>query len=204
VLSVAPHMHLIGEKIKVWANKTNGDTIRMIDIPHWDFHWQGSYYFQKPVVVDPGTTLKATATYNNTTSNPHNPNNPPQTITLGEATINEMMLVYFAFTAYQPGDENIILDSSLLTTPASNNNIIIKRLKIFPNPTNAFFQFENPEQHKKGILTIWSMDGKKVHEEEITHLRFVNITTRHLAAGVYNIYLKMSDALYMDKVVIQH
>jgi Copper type II ascorbate-dependent monooxygenase, C-terminal domain len=204
VLSVAPHMHLVGEKIKVWANKTNGDTIRLIDIPHWDFHWQGSYYFQKPVVVDPGTTLKATATYNNTTSNPHNPNNPPQTITLGEATTNEMMLVYFAFTAYQPGDENIILDSSLLVTPASNNNIVIKQLKIFPNPAGAFIQFENPEQHKKGILTIWSMDGKKVYEEDITHLHFVNIVTRHMPAGVYNIYLKANNTLYADKVVIQH
>jgi hypothetical protein len=115
-----------------------------------------------------------------------------------------MMLVYFAFTAYQPGDENIILDSSLLVTPASNNNIVIKQLKIFPNPAGAFIQFENPEQHKKGILTIWSMDGKKVHEEDITHLHFVNIATRHMPAGVYNIYLKVNNALYADKVVIQH
>lgn len=204
VLSVAPHMHLIGEKIKVWGNKTNGDTIRMIDIPHWDFHWQGSYYFQKPVVVDPGTTLKATATYNNTTSNPHNPNNPPLAITLGEATTNEMMLVYFAFTTYQPGDENIILDSSLLVTPTSNTTLIVKQLKVFPNPAQSFIHFENPEQHKKGTLTIWSMEGRKVHEQDISHLHFLNISIRHLPAGVYNIYMHTTDDIYADKIIIQH
>jgi hypothetical protein len=204
VLSVAPHMHLIGEKIKVWGNKSNGDTIRFIDIPHWDFHWQGAYYFQKPVVVDGGTTLKATATYNNTAGNPHNPNNPPQTVSLGEATTDEMMLVYFAFTAYQAGDENIILDSSLLVTPTGNPDIVIKRLSIFPNPAQSYIQFLNPEQHRKGILSIWSMDGRKIHEEEITHLHYVNIATRHWPAGVYNIYVRTSEALYMDKLLIQH
>jgi hypothetical protein len=104
VLAVAPHMHLVGESVKSYATKPNGDTIRFIDIPHWDFHWQGQYYFQRPVVVDGGSTLRAFATYNNTSSNPNNPNNPPQTVNLGEATTDEMMLVYFAFTAYQPGD----------------------------------------------------------------------------------------------------
>jgi hypothetical protein len=204
VLSVGPHMHLIGESIKVWANKPNGDTIRLIDIPHWDFHWQGAYYYQRPVVMDGGTTLKASATYNNTSTNPHNPNNPPQTVNLGEATTDEMMLVYFSFTGYQSGDENLILDSSLLTTPVFDPNVVVKKLKVFPNPAQSFIQFENPEQHKRGVLTIWSMDGRKVYEDEITHLHFVNIPVQRLQAGVYNVYLKTSEALYTDKVVVQH
>jgi hypothetical protein len=204
VLSVGPHMHLIGESIKVWANKPNGDTIRLIDIPHWDFHWQGAYYYQRPVVMDGGTTLKASATYNNTSTNPHNPNNPPQTVNLGEATTDEMMLVYFSFTGYQSGDENLILDSSLLTTPVFYPNVVVKKLKVFPNPAQSFIQFENPEQHKRGVLTIWSMDGRKVYEDEITHLHFVNIPVQRLQAGVYNVYLKTSEALYTDKVVVQH
>jgi len=204
VLSVGPHMHLIGESIKVWANKPNGDTVRLIDIPHWDFHWQGSYYYQRPVVMDGGTTLKASATYNNTSTNPHNPNNPPQTVNLGEATTDEMMLVYFAFTAYQAGDESLILDSSLLTTPVFGPGVVIKQLKVFPNPAQSFIQFENPEQHKKGLLIIWSMDGRKVYEDDITHLNFVNIPIQKLQAGVYHIYLKTPEALYTDKVVVQH
>jgi hypothetical protein len=204
VLSVAPHMHLIGETIKVWGNKINGDTIRLIDIPHWDFHWQGAYYFQKPVVIEGGTTLKAAATYNNTSSNSHNPNNPPKAVSLGEATTDEMMLVYFAYTGYQSGDENLLIDSTLLTTSVYNPNIVVKKMNVFPNPANAYFQFENPEQHKKSMLTIWSMDGRKVFEEEMTHKNLVNIPVQALQSGVYNVYLKTSQTFYADKIVIQH
>jgi len=204
LLSVAPHMHLIGESIKVWGNKTTGDTIRLIDIPHWDFHWQGSYYFQKPVVLDFGTTLKATATYNNTSSNPHNPNNPPKSVSLGEATTDEMMLVYFAFTAYLAGDENLLLDSSLLATAINNPNINVKKLNVFPNPANDYVQFENPELHKKSRLTIWNMEGRKVYEEELLHKSLVNIPVSRLQSGVYNIYISTSTTIYSDKIVIQH
>ena len=154
-------MHLIGQSVKSYAIKPNGDTIRFIDIPNWNFHWQGQYYFQRPVIVDGGSTLKAFATYNNTASNTHNPNSPPQTVNLGEATTDEMMLVYFAFTQYQPGDENIIMDSSLLTTPVGNPSLPIKQLNIFPNPVNTYLQFQNPGQHKEAKLTVWDMAGRK-------------------------------------------
>ncbi|MBI5856494.1 MAG: T9SS type A sorting domain-containing protein [Sphingobacteriales bacterium] len=204
VLTVAPHMHLIGESIKSYATKLNGDTIRFIDIPHWDFHWQGQYYFQKPIIVDGGSTLRAFATYNNTSSNPHNPNNPPQTINLGEATTDEMMLVYFAFTQYQAGDENIIIDSSLLTTPAIDPALIFKRLKVFPNPAAHFLQFENPEQHRQSTLSVWDMAGRKIHEQVIDHAFLVNIPIRHWPNGVYNIYLRTGKTVYSDRLLIQH
>ncbi len=204
VLTVAPHMHLIGESIKSYANKPNGDTIRFIDIPRWDFHWQGQYYFQRPVIVDGGSTLRAFATYNNTSSNPHNPNNPPQTVNLGEATTDEMMLVYFAFTSYQAGDENIILDSSLIITPVGNPTIVVKKLNIFPNPANAYLQFTNPEQYKYGMLTVWDMAGRKMFEEEVTHQYYINISTRSWANGMYRVYLNTRETIYADKIVVQH
>jgi len=204
VLTVAPHMHLIGESIKSYANKPNGDTIRFIDIPHWDFHWQGQYYFQKPVIVDGGSTLKAVATYNNTSSNPHNPNNPPQAVSLGESTRDEMMLVYFAFTQYQPGDENIIIDSSLLITPVSNPPPIIKKLKIFPNPADMYLQFQNPDPHKKTTLVVWDMAGHKIYEEDLIHRSFISLPTRRWAAGMYRVYLHTKEVIYTGELIIQH
>jgi len=204
VLTVAPHMHLIGESIKSYATKLNGDTIRFIDIPHWDFHWQGQYYFQKPVIVDGGSTLRAFATYNNTASNPHNPNNPPQPVNLGEATTDEMMLVYFAFTQYQPGDENIIIDSSLLTTPLGDPSLLVRELKIFPNPVNAYLQFRNPEDHRQARLSVWNMAGQKITEADVTHQSFINIPTQRWADGVYRVYLHTKEMVYTAKIVVQH
>jgi hypothetical protein len=115
-----------------------------------------------------------------------------------------MMLVYFSFTTYQSGDENLILDSTLLTTSINNPGIRVKKLTVFPNPANKYFQFENPEQHKKSMLTIWSMDGRKVYEEELTHLYLVNIPVQRFQSGVYNIYLTTSETLYSGRIIIQH
>ena len=46
IFSVAPHMHLIGRSIKAYGLTPTNDTIKFIDIPKWDFHWQGFYNFK--------------------------------------------------------------------------------------------------------------------------------------------------------------
>ncbi len=204
VLTVAPHMHLVGESIKCYANKPNNDTIRFIDIPHWDFHWQGQYYYQKPVIVDGGSTLRAFATYNNTSGNPENPNSPPQTVNLGEQTTDEMLLVYFAFAAYQPGDENIIIDSSTITTGTGDPQVPVRQLTILNNPAQDYIQFLNPEQHKPTQLAIWDMAGRKMYEAELKEEYFVQVPVKSWAAGVYSVYLKTKDAVYKGKVLIRN
>jgi hypothetical protein len=114
LLGVLPHMHLVGQSMQVYALKPGGDTVHLVNIPDWDFHWQMYYRFQKPIYLPPGTKGVAIATYNNTTSNPNNPNNPPQIISLGEGTGDEMMLVYFNFTTQSasPLDTNLVIDTA--------------------------------------------------------------------------------------------
>lgn len=113
-LTIAPHMHLIARNIVVFAVNPLGDTIPLINIPDWSFHWQGSYHYGQLVHVPQGSTLYATAFYDNTVNNPYNPNNPPQEVQAGESTSDEMMSVYISYVAYQPGDENIVLDSTVV------------------------------------------------------------------------------------------
>lgn len=40
LLTVNPHMHLLGSDFKAYALTPTGDTIRLIRIPKWDFRWQ--------------------------------------------------------------------------------------------------------------------------------------------------------------------
>jgi hypothetical protein len=47
VLSVAPHMHLIGRKMTCFAVTPQKDTIPLIRINDWNFHWQGATFFKK-------------------------------------------------------------------------------------------------------------------------------------------------------------
>ena len=136
VLSVAPHMHLIGRSIVCFAVTLQNDTIPLIRINDWDFHWQGGYFFQKIQKIPLGAKLHAYAVYDNTVNNPNQPSDPPQLVTQGEATTDEMMLVYFAYLAYQPGDENIVLDSTLLSSATTALEKQDGDLKIFPNPAH--------------------------------------------------------------------
>jgi len=114
LLSVFPHMHLVGEYIESYATTIANDTIPFIKIPHWDFEWQDFYWFEYMKKIPFGSQIHGKGIYNNTDSNPHNPHNPPQTITAGLNTSDEMFLIYYHYMQYQPGDELINVDS--LTT----------------------------------------------------------------------------------------
>ncbi|MFN8285965.1 MAG: T9SS type A sorting domain-containing protein [Chitinophagales bacterium] len=133
-LSAFPHMHLIGRTIKSWANTTvPNDTIRFLDVPDWNFHWQDTYVFPNAVKVPANSTLRATAFYDNTTNNPDNPNSPPQTVHAGEATTDEMMMVFFGFMPYQSGDENLIIDRRVIaqgaTTFCNGQSVVLETIE---------------------------------------------------------------------------
>lgn len=145
LLSLAPHMHLIGRKIKVWAETPAQDTIPLIKIDRWNFHWQGFYSYKNLLKIPGGSIIKAEALYDNTTANHHNPNSPPLPVSAGESTTDEMMIVYFTVSKYQNGDENISQEypSSPVSIQEDPSSFIkgIQLLDIYPNPASDFIYF---------------------------------------------------------------
>lgn len=109
VMYVWPHMHLLGKKYTAFAISPKGDTIRLVNIPDWDFRWQEIYRFKKLVPVPRGSRLVINGTYDNTANNPFNPFNPPRMVysTGNMETINEMLTLLMVFLPYKPGDENL-------------------------------------------------------------------------------------------------
>jgi hypothetical protein len=145
LLSVGPHCHLLGKQWLSYAVTPQNDTIPLIKINNWDFHWQGFYQFRNLLKIPAHSDLFGFCTYDNTSNNDANPNTPPQAVSLGEATTDEMMLIYFAYTIYQTGDENIVVDSSTLvditdtavTTAIKDYSTIITTPQLYdavPNP----------------------------------------------------------------------
>lgn len=164
IVAVGPHMHLIGRNITCFGVTPQGDTMRLIRINDWDFHWQGSYTFQKVKKIPAGTTVHAYATYDNTVNNPHQPSDPPLPVEQGEATTDEMMLVYFAYMGYLPGDENIVLDSTLLTSSAIEPPPLsaLAIAEIAPNPAsgrhlNLHFSLTEATAFR---VDLFDMDGR--------------------------------------------
>ena len=115
LISIVPHCHLIGVSWDVFATSPNNqDTIPLISIPSWDFNWQGFFTFPSLTKIPAGYTLHGIASYDNTSANPFNPNDPPQNVTFGEGTTDEMFFVFFDYVLYEEGDEQISLE------PAAN------------------------------------------------------------------------------------
>ena len=80
LLTVNPHMHLLGKTFLAYALTPQQDTIRLIRIPEWDFRWQYFYTFQNPVHIPAGSEIivKLGLTTHQTTQN--NPYDPPRVI----------------------------------------------------------------------------------------------------------------------------
>jgi hypothetical protein len=107
LISVWPHMHLLGKSFKAYAITPASDTVRLVRIPEWDFNWQSIYYFHNLVKIPKGSTLYIDARYDNTSKNINNPFHPPRRVVSrgNMATTDEMLTMMMMFLKYEPGDE---------------------------------------------------------------------------------------------------
>lgn len=187
LFTIWPHMHQIGKSYKVYAyNKTTHDTIPLAWIPDWDFHWQGGYTLQKPVKIPKGYYLAGEPTYDNTSNNPNNPTYPPVDVYYGEHTTDEMMFVFFGYTLYLNGDENIILDSTVnginkVVTPPVGN------WSVYPNPSNGVVTVETSPINQQMNFTVINSAGEIVKTFRLQPGSKQPIDLETLPAGVYYI-----------------
>ncbi|AOM77210.1 calcium-binding protein [Pedobacter steynii] len=112
LLYVWPHMHLLGKDFKAYAVSPQGDTIKLVSIPSWDFRWQEIYRFKKLVKIPKGSVLTIEGTYDNRKENPNNPNNPPKMVFSAKdmKSTDEMMTLVMVFLPFKEGDETLFLD----------------------------------------------------------------------------------------------
>lgn len=166
VLSVFPHMHLLGESMKVYGLKPNQDSIPLIDIPHWDFHWQDFYFFRNIQRIPAGSKFKVDARYDNTATNVHNPNSPPVTIFPGLNTSDEMCLVYAHFMGYVAGDENYDIEALMDNETASLMDIAQENnpIKTYPNPFDKSItvEMENLKIGDQVTIYVYDFSGRMV------------------------------------------
>jgi hypothetical protein len=160
ILSVFPHMHLLGKTIKSFGIKPNGDTLKLIDVPHWDFHWQDFYFFQSIQKAPIGTTIYGTGVFDNTSNNVHNPNNPPIYVTAGLNTSDEMFLVYFHYMLYQNGDENYNIEDYMNLSAEELLSNTDASVLVYPNPFEKDVAIQIKTLKAGDILSAYIYDGQ--------------------------------------------
>lgn len=114
VLTINPHMHLLGKSFLSYAVSPRHDTIPLIRINDWDFRWQYAYTFRHMLYIPKSSVIHVVATFDNTLANRNNPYDPPRMVREplngNMRTTDEMLQFFVNFVDHHPGDEQISLD----------------------------------------------------------------------------------------------
>lgn len=87
---IGAHAHYIGKKMMMTATRPDGEVIELMRIDDWDFNWQESYLFEKPIILPAGTRVDSLVSWDNSAENPSNPSNPPKRVRWGPYSYDEM------------------------------------------------------------------------------------------------------------------
>ena len=97
--AVAPHMHKRGLSMQVEMWEGLHAYACMLDLPKWDFDWQGLYFYEEPVTLPGASSVRVTCTFDTTGAESN--------VEWGDGTEDEMCLALF----YVTGIPQNILDS---------------------------------------------------------------------------------------------
>jgi hypothetical protein len=168
MLSIFPHMHLIGKSIEAYATQMS-DTIKLIQINDWDFHWQGFYVFKNLQKIPAGYTIRGKGIYDNTTNNLHNPNNPPINVAPGLNTHDEMFIYYAHYLPYEEGDELHDLEEMVSLSLEEYLPNEASLIRTYPNPFDESIEIDlGSIPYEKSIsIAIYDAQGRCVRKRLI-------------------------------------
>ncbi|MCB9680829.1 MAG: monooxygenase [Alphaproteobacteria bacterium] len=102
VHNVGHHMHQLGTSGFIDIQHGDGSNTCLLDIPDWDFGWQGGYQLTEPVTVGPDDTIHMRCTWDNSAENQPIVDGqalPTKDVEWGEGTTDEMCLGVLYVTA---------------------------------------------------------------------------------------------------------
>ena len=217
VVSICPHMHFLGKSYTVWYETAEGDSIPLIDIPHWDFHWQKYYSYPIIEVIPQGAVIKSRGVYDNTLDNHDNPNDPPVTVQKGTKTTDEMFLCYFIYTDYEIGDELIVMDTTVLPPPIDPSIIDtmavtgihqdknLWEINISPNPVKDYLLFNFPSSVEAAQFLIFDQKGKLILRDVLERESVEKeIDLKGLSEGIYFLQYKSKGINSIERFVLMH
>jgi hypothetical protein len=108
LLRVSPHAHYLAKDMQGYALLPDGQKQWLLWIKNWDFNWQGDYQYAAPLELPAGARIVMRYTYDNSTNNLLNPNNPPRRVRWGLQTTDEMGEIWFQSLAHSAADRETL------------------------------------------------------------------------------------------------
>ena len=116
--ALLPHMHLRGKDFQYRLVYPSGETETILRVPHYDFGWQLWYQPVSDIVLPKGTQIAATAHFDNSVNNPHNPDST-KAVKWGDQSWEEMMIGFFDVTFPADLDPKQLFPEKKKTPPAT-------------------------------------------------------------------------------------
>lgn len=153
LVSLLPHMHLIGREMKLTATLPDGSVEPLMWIRDWNFYWQDNYVYRDPVKLPKGTRLDIVSYYDNSAENPFNPSAPPQRVLFGNGSTDEMCFGLFQVIVEE--DQEIALQRALIgkffsqfnspdIAPDARSHIVEEAGKLFGGNQAQVLRLFNP------------------------------------------------------------
>lgn len=93
LLTVTPHMHLRGKSFRAFGGTKDQKEI-LCDVPNYDFNWQHTYEFVRPIDLSTLDSVHFDVAFDNSENNPVNPD-ARERVTWGDQTNEEMAVAFF-------------------------------------------------------------------------------------------------------------
>jgi tetratricopeptide (TPR) repeat protein len=104
LLGIGSHAHYLGKQMQAVASLPDGSKKDLLLINNWDFNWQSDFRYAKPFPLPKGTRLMIRWTFDNTSDNVRNPNQPPKRVRRGPQTTDEMAQLWIQLLLNSPAD----------------------------------------------------------------------------------------------------
>jgi tetratricopeptide (TPR) repeat protein len=111
VYSVQPHAHYLAREVRGFAKLPDGTTEPLIQIKDWAFDWQDVYQYNAPLFFPAGTSVVMEWRYDNSTENLRNPHRPPQRVTYGQRTSDEMSELWLQVVPRNAAERSVLTRS---------------------------------------------------------------------------------------------
>ncbi len=96
ISGVRAKMNARGKQMKFSVEHPNGHVQDILSVPAYNYGWQPHYVLDEPVTIPAGSTVHVTGAFDNSVSNPFNPD-PSSEVTSGFESWEEIFTGYFTF-----------------------------------------------------------------------------------------------------------
>jgi len=179
------HMHNLGKSGRVTLERSDGTKQVMLDVRDWDFNWQGSYRFERELLIQPRDRIRLECRWDNSQENQpfvDGQQLPSQYVEWGDDTGDEMCLTSMYMTRPLEGYDYSYSPSLRIESPAYRQQFAPGDLMPLRLVLNNF-SLHDPGQHDHSDATQHA-DGGHVSEGD-DHTQ--------VYSGHYHVYLDTDD-----------